>query len=77
MAHDVDFTRSSFGGGWLTIAEGKSGGDVPFIVESVMGEPDAPIAPLGGKMGWIVEPQDLQSVADALASNGLHVEEIA
>ena len=59
---DFAFVASSFGGGWL----------VPLneAAESYMDEPPEPIAPLGGREGWVLEPQDAGDLLVAAVNAG-------
>lgn len=73
MPHDVDFIACEMGGGWFVVPAGKD--DVHFIVESIIGMPDAPIEALGGEIGWIVQPADLKDLAKEISAHGLWIEE--
>ena len=59
MPADVEFIASSFGGGWLVAKNDEAARDMTYLV----GEPAAPLMPLCGEEGWIIEPAD---VADTL-----------
>lgn len=58
---------SSFGGGWM-IPLTPEGSQV--LAEYFDAEP-APIAPLGGLSGYIVEPQDAEDLAEYLKAENL------
>lgn len=64
---DVRSTRSGFGGGWL-VPLTPYGSQV--LLDYYQEEP-APIAPLGGTLGYIVEPQDAEDVTNYLKSEGV------
>lgn len=56
--------RSSFGGGWIIPLDAAGW---QALHEFFQTQPE-PLAPLGGKKGWIVEPQQTQDLAEHLRS---------
>lgn len=58
--------RSPMGGGWI-IPLNDEGEDV---LERFFGEPPAPIKPLGGQLGYIVEPHDSGPLAEYFLESG-------
>lgn len=58
--------RSPMGGGWIVplTDEGED------ILERFFGGPPDPIAPLGGELAYIVEPQEGADLAEYLADAG-------
>lgn len=68
---DITLIRChTFGGGWA-IPETPEGAGSLF---AFFGEDPAPLMPLGGCEGYIVEPQDALNVFDHLRDAGLEVE---
>jgi hypothetical protein len=63
----VRAVASPMGGGWA-IPLTEEGTDA---LTDFFGEPPAPIAPLGGAEGYIVEPYQAVDVADHLRGAGL------
>jgi hypothetical protein len=59
--------RSTFGGGWIVSDEPEA----VRILTEYYGEGPTPIAPLGGRLGWIVEPQGAGDLAEYLRSEGI------
>ena len=67
---DFHFTHSpSFGGGWLVPL---NSGAAEFG-EYLFDESPYDLPPLGGKMGWIVEPGDMVAISN-LSSGGYTVD---
>jgi len=60
----VRATASGFGGGWLVPLDAAGS----QALHEFFGEPPAPIAPLGGEAGYIVEPYQTQDVVEHLRS---------
>ena len=58
----VETVPSSFGGGWI-FALTDEGTD---FLEQFFNEAATPLPPCGGRMGWIVEPQDASDLVVAL-----------
>jgi hypothetical protein len=54
------------GGGWI-VPLSDEGEDV---LERFFEEEAAPIGPLGGQLGYIVEPQEAESLAEYLIESG-------
>lgn len=59
--------RSSFGGGWVwgLNETGKR------ALNHYFGYAPQPLAPLGGKSGYMVEPQEAEDLAEYLRGEGL------
>lgn len=68
---DFTFTPSSFGGGWLV----PHGADAKAFGQFIFDDP-APLAPLGGDTGWIVEPHDMVALSH-FADGGYSIERAA
>ncbi len=68
-AADVEFFGSSFGGGWA-FALTDEGAEA---MGQFTGDAAYPIAPHGGRNGWIVEPQDAADLSESLAALGAAV----
>lgn len=58
--------KSTFGGGWIVPL--NDGGR--RVLTEYFGEPPAPLQPLGGEEGYIVEPQDAGDLAEYLRGEG-------
>lgn len=54
--------KSPMGGGWIVPLDDTGGN----ALAQYFGEPAAPIGPLGGELGWIVEPADAADLAEYL-----------
>jgi hypothetical protein len=63
------FARSGFGGGWIL----PDGPEAIEICESYFGEPAIPLAPIGGALGYIIEPQDVTDTVEGLRDAGCKV----
>lgn len=74
MSAPLEFHASGFGGGWLIPLDTPAGDGAQFVAESVIGEPDYPLMPFGGKLGWIIEPQDVTDIIGAIRAAGYEVE---
>lgn len=59
--------KSPMGGGWIVPAtvEGE------HVLTEYFGEGPCEIPPLGGRRGWIVEPQDAADLAEYLKSENI------
>ncbi len=68
-AADVESCGSSFGGGW---AFGLTDAGTAAL-EELTGESAFPLAPHGGRFGWIIEPQDAADLFESFAARGLTV----
>jgi hypothetical protein len=66
---DIQIYPSCFGGGWAVpnSSEGEH-----FLLEW-FGEPPAPLEPLGGQAGYIIEPPDASELLSAARASGLSV----
>lgn len=67
---DATFTPSSFGGGWIVPNDDDTALELGWFTD----EPESELLPLGGKRGWIVEPQDVSSLLLHLKDAGYSVE---
>lgn len=73
MSHDIEFTPSSFGGGWIVPLTGDATKELRYFT----GERDVPLPPLGGARGWIVEPVDVEPLTLHLREAGYTVKVLA
>lgn len=67
---DATFTGSSFGGGWI-VPHTDDGRD---FLEGFFNDVPAPLMPLGGEEGYIVEPYEVADLAEQARDYGLSVE---
>ena len=67
--NDIKFIESSFGGGWV-VAITHEGSQ---YMEEFYDEEPREIAPLGGEVGWIVEPQDVRQLVESARVDGVHI----
>lgn len=67
---DATFCPSTFGGGWMLA---KSRPALRALVQ-FYGDDPAPLAPLDGAVGFIVEPSDVESLAGYLCRRNLVTE---
>lgn len=65
----AEFIPSTFGGGWIIPLSDEAA----EICQGIFGEEEAPLAPIGGTSGWIVEPQDLADTVEALRAANCEV----
>lgn len=65
----AEFIPSTFGGGWIIPLSDEAA----EICRHIFGEDEAPLPPIGGTSGWIVEPQDLADAVEALRDAGCEV----
>lgn len=68
-AADVESIGSSFGGGWLFPLTDTGAA----ALVAATGEEPAPLAPHGGRLGYIVEPADAGDIAETLAAEGVTI----
>lgn len=59
--------KSTFGGGWVV----PLNDDGRRVLAEYYGEPATELAPLGGQLGYIVEPQDAGDLAEYLKSENI------
>lgn len=67
---DVEFTRSDFGGGWIVPNSARA----RERLAEYFNEPPSEIAPIGGAKGWIVEPWQIEELAEVVRCARLSVE---
>lgn len=63
---DLKFIPSSFGGGWLIPLSDEA----RETYSNAFDDDPAPLAPLDGQDGWIIEPQDLADVLADIRADG-------
>ncbi len=68
-APDMKFIASSFGGGWIV----PIGDAAREYLERLLGDEPAPLMPLGGESGWIIEPQELVQFRADVAADGMTI----
>lgn len=68
-APDIEFIASSFGGGWVLPMNDTA----REYLEELLGEAPAPMLPIGGDDGWIIEPAELRQFRDDVAADGMTI----
>lgn len=66
---DFKFIASTFGGGWLI----PLNDEVTETYTRAFDDKPAALAPIGGQVGWIVEPQDMRDLFADIRADGYTV----
>ena len=68
-APDAEFTRSSFGGGWIVPKTQDAEAELSYLI----GERPYPLVALGNASGWIVEPYEAADIVTHMRDAGYEV----